>query len=152
MNHPILDTLGQQLRANLRSLIDEGHLPDPDATYIYGLNMIWGASASIMSGHIKVKYGVLVKNVRQREAGGYEFNLVGDDDPNLYHSNYAWAFIVNTPDNAERYKSVRALLREKRDLERKITAARNLVITLEKPKNVQTTRRNKSPTGAEGEA
>lgn len=137
MNDTVLNLAGQQMRASLRSLIDDGNLPNPDATYIYNLHMIWGAGDSFMAGHTKIKYGTLVKNVRQRESGGYEFNLVDDAEQKLYYSNYAWAFVLNVPENAKRYRAYRALVREKRDLEKKITAAMALVKTLEIPKNGQ---------------
>ena len=82
--------------SNLDFLIDKDNNKSPKdgMEYIYDLDMVWKDGEY---DSISVESGFIVNNVSKKENGGYSFNIKGKEG--VYHCNYGWAFLENTPDN-----------------------------------------------------
>jgi hypothetical protein len=96
-----------------RSMIEKGYKdPDPSATYIYNN---WGDKL--------VPRGTRVTNVVRDEDGDYVFDAHLDSGVIRRSCTYGWAFVLDTPENADKLKCWLDLERAKE----KIDHARKMI-------------------------
>lgn len=97
--------------------------PDFEKIYIYNHNILWEDKSPFT--HTNVTSGFLVKNVVLKKdidgfKLGYNFKLVEGDDT-IYHCNYGWAFVLNTPENVEKLERIKVLHKERKEIQKQIS-------------------------------
>lgn len=110
-------------------LIEKGENSKSDMEYLYLLDMVWEKDSL---GHIDIKYGTIVHNVRpvirNEQHCGYEFNI--GDSLICYRSNYPWAFAENTEENRKRIEKYHKKLKTFKKIEKECDILRNEIVTL----------------------
>jgi hypothetical protein len=103
--------------ALLDHLIDKGKTPS-DAEYLYSHDTVW--EEGVLRG-IPVDKDFLVTDVIQKDTGGYLFTIPGR--LGRFRCNYAWAFVVSTPENLERLAAYRRFQKRVQRLEAELGVA-----------------------------
>lgn len=119
------------MRTIFGNIISEKNLePKSNTEYIYDLDTVWeiGKLESI-----KIEEGKIVENVVQEEAGGYSFNIKGEEKK--YRCNYGWAFIENTKENIELLAKIEEENQKLKEQEMKIKELKNKLTSLFKDYN-----------------
>lgn len=93
----------------LDHLVDRGKAPDEDAVYIYNHYLAWRKNAPFFQQQTDVVSGK--RRAHKVKVGeqdvGYEFEFI--DEPGVtYTTNYAWSFVLDTPDNAAKLEQYNA--------------------------------------------
>lgn len=100
-------------------------IPDPNARYLYVLNTCWRKQ-----GERSVDPKRMVENVRIVQ-GHFVFNFVGEPKTQVYECYYAWAFVLATTSNLEKYHAADKVAEEIKQLDIKLAELRSKVSTLE---------------------
>lgn len=119
------------MRTIFNNIIDEKNLePKLNTEYIYGLDMIWEIDKL---ESIQITEGTIVENVIQEDAGGYSFNIKGEEKK--YRCNYGWAFVENTSENKEILSKIEEENKKLKEQELKIKQLKNRLSSLFKEYN-----------------